>query len=57
MNDSKAAWEKLAEAVVKVGGYGEATAASGLQKAGIVYTAMFRTAFSRLIVRLPTIQV
>ena len=34
-NDSKASWEKLAEAVSKVGGYGETAAAIVLQKAGI----------------------
>ena len=33
--DLKASWEKLAEAVTKVGGYGEATAKAVLQKAGI----------------------
>ena len=39
--DTKASWEKLAEAVTKVKGYGEATAARVLQKAGIVHTGMF----------------
>ena len=34
-SDLKASWEKLAEAVSKVGGYGEATAKAVLQKAGI----------------------
>ena len=34
-SDVKASWEKLAEAVTKVGGYGEATAKAVLQKAGI----------------------
>ena len=38
--DTKASWEKLAEAVTKVKGFGEATAASVLQKAGIVHTRM-----------------
>ena len=38
--DTKASWEKLAEAVTKVKGYGGATAASILQKAGIVHTGM-----------------
>ena len=38
--DPKPSWEKLAEAVTKVKGYGEATAASVLQKAGIVHTRM-----------------
>ena len=38
--DTKASWEKLAEAVTKVEGFGEATAASVLQKAGIVHTRM-----------------
>ena len=33
--DLKASWEKLAEAVTKVGGYGEATAKAVQQKAGI----------------------
>ena len=39
--DTEASWEKLAEAVSKVVGYGEATAAIILQKAGIVHTCMF----------------
>ena len=39
--NSKASWEKLAEAVAKVGGYGEATANIVQQKAGIVHTGMF----------------
>ena len=39
--DTKASWEKLAEAVAKVKGYGEATAASILQKGGILHTGMF----------------
>ena len=34
-SDLKASWEKLAEAVTKVGGYGEATARAVQQKAGI----------------------
>ena len=34
-SDLKASWEKLAEAVTKVGGYGEATAKAVRQKAGI----------------------
>ena len=34
-NDREASWEKLAEAVVKVEGYGEATAHIVRQKAGI----------------------
>ena len=34
-SDLKASWEKLAEAVTKVGGYGEATAKTVQQKAGI----------------------
>ena len=38
--DTKVSWEKLAAAVTKVKGYGEATAASILQKAGIVHTGM-----------------
>ena len=38
--DTKASWKKLAAAVTKVKGYGEATAASILQKAGIVRTGM-----------------
>ena len=33
--NEKASWEKLAEAVAKVGGYGEATAKAIQQKAGI----------------------
>ena len=39
--DTKASWEKLAEAIRKVGGYGEATAASVQEKAGIFPTCMF----------------
>ena len=38
--DFEASWEKLAAAVSKVGGYGEATAASVREKAGIVHTCM-----------------
>ena len=38
--DTEASWEKLAAAAAKVKGYGEATAASVLQKAGIVHTRM-----------------
>ena len=34
-SDIEASWEKLAEAVTNVGGYGEATAKAVLQKAGI----------------------
>ena len=34
-SDVRASWEKLAEAVTKVGGYGEATAKAVGQKAGI----------------------
>ena len=34
-SDLKASWEKLAEAVTKVGGYGEATAEAVWQKARI----------------------
>ena len=34
-SDFEASWEKLAEAVAKVGGYGEATAAIVRHKAGI----------------------
>ena len=50
--DTKASWEKLAEAVTKVKGFGEATAASVLQKAGIVHTRMltnFLASFHHLI--------
>ena len=39
--DSKPSWEKLADAVTKVGGYGEATAAIVREKAGIPPTCMF----------------
>ena len=39
--DTKASWEKLAEAVVKVEQYGEATAERVRLKAGIVHTGMF----------------
>ena len=39
-SDPKASWQKLAEAVSKVGGYGEATAASVREKAGIAHTGM-----------------
>ena len=39
-SDTKASWEKLAEAVSKVGGYGEVTAASVREKAGIAHTGM-----------------
>ena len=39
--DSKASWEKLAEAVTKVKGYGEATADIVRQKTGLVHTGMF----------------
>ena len=34
-SDLKASWGKLAEAVTKIGGYGEATAKAVQQKAGI----------------------
>ena len=40
-SDPKASWEKLADAVTKVGGYGEATAAIVREKAGIPPTCMF----------------
>ena len=40
-SDTKASWEKLAEALVNVEGYGEATADIVRQKAGIVHTGMF----------------
>ena len=40
-SDTTPSWEKLAEAVSKVGGYGEATAASVQEKAGILQTCMF----------------
>ena len=40
-SDTKASWEKLAEAIPKVVGYGEATAASVREKAGILQTCMF----------------
>ena len=36
--DTKPSWEKVADAVTWVGGYGEASAAIVLQKAGIVHT-------------------
>jgi len=39
--DTKASWEKLAEAVTKVKGYGEGTANIVRQKTGILYTGMF----------------
>ena len=39
-SDPKTSWEKLAEAVSKVGGYGEATANIVRQKAGTVHTGM-----------------
>ena len=39
--DTKASWEKLAKAVTKVKGYGEATANIVRQKTGIVHTGMF----------------
>ena len=35
--DTKPSWEKLADAVTWTGEYGEATAASVLQKAGVVH--------------------
>ena len=40
-SDPKASWEKLTDAVTKVGGYGEATAAIVREKAGIPPTCMF----------------
>ena len=40
-SDPKASWEKLVDAVTKVGGYGEATAAIVREKAGIPPTCMF----------------
>ena len=39
--DTAKSWEKLAEALVNVEGYGEATADIVRQKAGIVHTGMF----------------
>ena len=39
--DTEASWDKLAEAVAKVIGYGEATAVSIRQLAGIVHARMF----------------
>ena len=39
--DAAKSWEKLAKAVAKVGGYGEATADIVRQKGGIVHTGMF----------------
>ena len=39
--DTEASWKILAEAVAKVGGYGEATADIVRQKAGIVHTGVF----------------
>ena len=39
--DSEASWEKLAEAVLKVGRCGEATANIVQEKGGIVHTGMF----------------
>ena len=39
--DTEASWEKLAEAIAKVRGYGEATANRVREKAGIVHTGMF----------------
>ena len=39
--DAAKSWEKLAKAVAKVGGYGEATADIVREKAGIVHTGMF----------------
>ena len=39
--NSEPSWEKLAEAVAKVGRYGEATANIVREKAGIVHTGMF----------------
>ena len=39
--DPNTSWKKLAEAVVKVEGYGEATAHIVRQKAGIVHTGKF----------------
>ena len=37
----EASWEKLTDAIPKVGGYGEATAAIVQEKAGIPPTCMF----------------
>ena len=39
-NDAEASWQKLAKAVGNIKGYGGATAASVLQKAGTVHTGM-----------------
>ena len=39
--DSEPSWEKLAEAIAKVGGYGEPTADIVREKAGIIHTGMF----------------
>lgn len=39
--DREASWEKLAEAVPKVRGYGEATADTVWEKAGIVNTCTY----------------
>ena len=39
--DREASWKKLAEAVAKVVGYGEATADIVQEKGGIVHTGMF----------------
>ena len=39
--DTEASWEKLAKAVSKVKGYGEATADIVRQKTGLVHTGMF----------------
>ena len=40
-SDPEASWEKLVEAIPKVGGYGEATAVIVREKAGILQTCMF----------------
>ena len=39
--NSEASWEKLAKAVTKVGGYGEATANIVRQKTGILHTGIY----------------
>lgn len=40
-SDPKASWEKLADAIPKVGGYGEAAASIVWEKAGILNRCMF----------------
>ena len=44
-SDPKASWEKLAEAVSKVRGYGEVTAACVWEKARIVHTGMLTSTY------------